>query len=177
LSILRSMVVGLSLCTGVAARSPAQDCSGATFFVSSAAVVGLAVFDIATAPAAVRRYNERHLTVSPAMNLRDRSYGLSVSWSFGRTPVPRPAQSVVANRRKSPATGLLLSLGATTVPMASGIAIGPDAGAWIFLGGVVVGPSMGHFYAGQVGRGLGTTALRAAGAAVGISSLVGCFSD
>jgi hypothetical protein len=41
----------------------------------------------------------------------------------------------------------------------------------------VVGPSVGHFYAGQVARGLGTTGLRAAAAAVGISSLVGCFSD
>ena len=177
MSVFRSVVVGLSICVGVAARSSAQDCSGGTFFVSSAAVVGLAVFDIATVPASVRRYNERQVTVTPTMSLRDRSYGLSVSWSFGRRTLPRPVQSVGASRRKSAATGVLLSLGSTTAPMAMGYAMRSTGGAWVFLGGLVVGPSVGHYYAGQVGRGLGTTVLRAGGAALAISSLVGCFSD
>ena len=48
-------------------------------------------------------------------------------------------------------------------------------GGWVFIGGVVVGPSVGHWYAGQFGRGLGTAALRGLGTAVGIASLVGCF--
>jgi ABC-type sugar transport system permease subunit len=50
-------------------------------------------------------------------------------------------------------------------------------GAWVFLSGEVVGPSVGQFYAGQTARAAGTIALRAAGSAVGISSLVGCFND
>jgi hypothetical protein len=157
---------------GIPVRSAAQDCSGTTFLVSTAAVTGLAIFDIATAPASVRRYNERQVSIAPLVNLRDGSYGLSVSLPLGRRRMPPPQ---VSPSRKSPSTGLLLSLGSTAIPMGTGVLMQSNGGAWVFLSGIVVGPSVGHFYAGQVVRGLGTAGLRAASAAVGISSIIPCL--
>jgi len=172
--IARLSVAGV-LCIASASQSVAQDCGGGTFLVSSVAVTGLAIFDIATAPASARRYNARQVAIAPVVNLRDGSYGLSVSLPLGRQRrIPLPQAPA---RRKSPSTALLLSLGSTTVPMGSGVLMSTSAGAWVFLSGIVVGPSVGHFYAGQTARGLGTAALRAGGAALAISSLVGCFSD
>jgi hypothetical protein len=164
------------------ATSVAQDCDGGRFLVSAVAVTGLAVFDIVTAPASARRYNQRHLVVAPFVDTRHHSYGFSASLSFGR-PTPTPQQFVrsssaiagdSAPARKSPGGAFVLSFGSTTVPMAVGAAAG-GGGGWVFLGGLVVGPSVGHFYSGQVGRGLGTVALRGAGTAIGLYSLVSCF--
>ena len=174
--IARSVVISVLVCATVSPRGTAQDCSGVTFLASAAAVTGLAIWDIATVPASVRHYNERQVAIAPLVNLRDRSYGVSFSLSFGRTS--RPAAPVQAPRpHKSASTGVLLSLGSTTIPMATGIGMRSGTGAWLFLGGIVVGPSVGHVYAGQVARGLGTMGLRAASAAVGISSLIPCFGD
>lgn len=158
-------------------RGLAQDCSGTTFFVSAAVVTGLAVWDIASTPQSVRRYNERHVSVAPAVNVREHRYGVSVSLPLGRKRAPALARSSGNSGPRSAATGVLLGLGATGGPIGVGLLMGSDAGAWVFLSGVVVGPSTGQFYAGQNARAVGTIALRAAGSAVGISSLVGCFSD
>jgi hypothetical protein len=170
---------------GGAASSGAQDCSGAGIVLSTVAVTGLAVIDIATAPVSVQRYNEGQVTVAPYVNPRDRAYGVSVAMSFGRSrPVlPRPVyrsrmvQDTIRHR-KSPGVGLALSFVSTVVPMAAGVAAGGNApGASMFLAGIVVGPSVGHFYAGRIGRGLGTIALRGLGTAAGVASLAGCFID
>lgn len=62
--------------------------------------------------------------------------------------------------------------------MLAGYAMGNqniDAGWVLFFGGLVVGPSVGHFYVGEVGRGLATTALRGAGTAFGLYSIAPCF--
>src|SRR6266550_4057581 len=136
----------------------AQDCSGGTFLVSATA---LAIYDIATAPASARRYNERHLAIVPQVDPWHGRYGFSASLSFGlspRTPPPVPHSSP-AGARKSPGTAVALSLASTVAPMGAGLAAGNATGAWLFLGGLVIGPSVGHFYAGQVVRGVGTAAL------------------
>ncbi len=161
------------------ATSVAQDCSGGGFLVSAIAVTGLAVFDIATAPASARRYNARHLAVVPRLDPRHGSYGFAASWSFGRPrrAAPRVVRTVAAPTWKSPGTALLLSAASTTGPILAGVAIGNGTGAGLFLTGLIVGPSVGHFYAGQAGRGLGTIVLRAGGTVAGLYSLVGCFSD
>jgi hypothetical protein len=186
------MVRGLSLAgcflvfEGGVTASGAQACNSAGIVVSSFAVAGLAVFDIATAPASVRRYNERPVAVAPYLNGRDRSYGVSVSMAFGRSPraVTLPARVPVARDsvrpRKSPGTGFALSFLSTAVPMAAGVGLeraGTGPAAVVFLSGVVVGPSVGHFYAGRVGRGLGTAMLRGAGTGLFIASIAGCFDD
>ena len=159
------------------AASVKQDCSGATFLVSTIAVGGLAIYDIATAPAAARRYNREHVAIVPVVNPARRSYGLSVSVPFGRSRRTRaPAvQPQSPPGRKSPTGAFFLSLGSTAGPMLAGVATGNSGGAYVFLGGLVVGPSVGQLYAGRVGHGLATAALRGAASAVGITSIVDCF--
>lgn len=149
-----------------------EDCSGGVFIVSAAVVGGSAIYDIATASKSARRYNQTHLSLAPLVNPRNGSYGVMASWSFGRSR-PVPAQ-------KSPSTAFQLSFFSTVVPMGAGtIALASssdnEAGAFAFLGGLIVGPSVGHFYAGQGGRGIGTLLLRGAGTALGIASIIPCF--
>ena len=143
------------------------------------------MFDIATAPASVRRYNNGLAVVAPWVNPRDRAYGVSVSLPLGRS---RSAESPTVYRsplrqdsvrpHKSPGMGLALSFFSTAAPMAAGAAMSDNAaGATLFLSGVVVGPSVGHFYAGRGWRGVGTAALRAAGMGLFIASFAGCFDD
>jgi len=158
------------------ATSLTKDCSGGGFLVGAVVVAGSAVYDIATAPASARRYNQRHLAVVPVLDPRRGSYGLSVSFSFGRSS-RASARAVAAPARKSPTTAFVLSFASTAGPMFAGAATGSNAGGEVFLGGLIIGPSVGHFYAGQAGRGLATIALRGAGTALGLYSLVGCFSD
>jgi hypothetical protein len=63
---------------------------------------------------------------------------------------------------RSEATALLLSLCATAIPavLAAPAAFGEggegqgQTAALVFLGSLIVGPSVGHFYAGRPGRGL-----------------------
>jgi hypothetical protein len=158
------------------ATSLTQDCSGGGFLVAAVVVAGSALYDIATAPASARRYNERHLAIVPVLDPRRGSYGLSVSLSFGRSS-RAGVGAFAAPGRKSPSTAFVLSFASTAGPMLAGAATGTDAGWQVFLGGLVIGPSVGHLYAGQVGRGLGTIALRGAGTALGLYSIVGCFTD
>ena len=184
---VKQAVRALALAGGVLAiesgASVGAQCTDAGLIVPVIAVTGLAVFDIATAPASARRYNRGPVAVAPYVNPRDRSYGVSFSLSYGRSrpvllgPVPRlrtwPADSV--RRQKSPGVALGLSLGSTVVPMAAGAGLRNGGGAVVFLAGVIVGPSVGHLYAGQVWRGLGTMALRGAATAAWINTLVDCI--
>jgi hypothetical protein len=59
--------------------------------------------------------------------------------------------------------------------MLLGAAIQNEEGGILFLSGLIIGPSVGHFYAGQVGRGLGTMGLRAGGTVAGLYWLVACM--
>jgi len=152
------------------ATTLAQTCSEGLFFVSAAVVTASAIYDIASAPASARHYNRAHLSIAPLVDPGNRSYGFSASWSFGRS-------SHVASR-KSPSTAFLLSFASTTAPMLTGYGVGQagsDAGGYVFLGGLVIGPSVGHFYVGEVGRGLATIALRGAGTVVGLYAIAPCF--
>jgi hypothetical protein len=177
-----SLAGGMLVIKGAMGTVVAQ-CTDAGLIVPVIAVTGLAVFDIATAPASVRRYNRGPVAVAPYVNRRDRSYGVSVSLSYGRSrpvllgPVPRlrtwPADSV--RRQKSPGVALGLSLGSTVVPMVAGVGLNNGGGAALFLAGAIVGPSVGHFYAGQVLRGLGTMALRGTATLIWVNTLVKCI--
>ena len=67
-------------------------------------------------------------------------------------------------RAKSSATALYWSLFGTFVPaLLSAPQVGDGQGpAIVFLGAVVIGPSLGHFYAARPGRAVGGITLRAA---------------
>jgi hypothetical protein len=181
--------VGLAGCLlafeGSGTASGAQTCSGGGLLVSTIGVAGLAVFDIATAPASARRYNQGPVAIAPYMNPRDRSYGVSVTW-FYRRPVPAvpravrvlpavPSDSLRAH--KSPGAAFALSFFSTAAPMGVGAAMNNGGGAGVFLAGVVVGPSVGQFYAGRPVRGLATAALRGAGALWFVSAIADCLFD
>lgn len=135
---LATRALGLASCFlaigGGLESSEAQDCynypSDAKWGIVAPAfaVAGLAVFDIVTAPASVRRHNERRVSVAPYVNPHDRSYGVSVSWDYRKsTPVRRPPARLLpggsgdpAHSRKSPLAGFALSLVSTGAPMAAG---------------------------------------------------------
>lgn len=80
--------------------------------------------------------------------------------------------------RKSPRRALALSLAATALPAAVGTALTFDSrheeGALLILGGVVLGPSAGHWYAGRAGRAALTAGLRAGLAALGFAVMACC---
>jgi hypothetical protein len=169
------------------ATLPAQTCNDGAILISTFGVAGLAVFDIVTAPAAARRYNQGPVAIAPYFKPRERSYGVSVSW-FYRRPVPvpvvrRPVRVLPAwtgdtvRAHKSPGAAFALSFFSTAVPVGVGAAINNGGGAGVFLAGVIVGPSVGHFYAGQPVRGFVTIALRGAGTALFISSIADCLFD
>ncbi len=109
------------------------------------------------------------------MNLNDRSLGLALRFSLNRVRpigagfVSRYTPSVSyfprQEKRKSGVTAFMLSLGATVGPMVLGVAVeeadlGSNAAVLLFTGGLVVGPSVGHWYAEQNERGWLTAGLR-----------------
>ena len=159
----------------------AQTCSEGIFLVSAGVVTASAIYDIASAPASARRYNRAHLSIAPLLDPRRGSYGFSASWSFGRASKVAPrSRPVAVPATKSPTTAFVLSFASTAVPVAVGAVVGnagTDAGWYVFLGGIVIGPSVGHFYVGETGRGLATTAIRGAGTVVGLYALAPCFGD
>jgi hypothetical protein len=64
---------------------------------------------------------------------------------------------------KSPGTAFRMSLVSTAAPVVLGaiiIPVSPEVGGALIFTGVVVGPSVGHWYAGRTGRGLLTAGLR-----------------
>lgn len=98
--------------------------------VLSASFLGLAVYDVFTAPESARWHNARYPGASP----------------------------------KSPTTALWLSLGATTIPAVAGVIVSraaPEIGVPMIYSGVLIGPSVGHWYAGRAARGWTTLGLRA----------------
>ncbi len=177
-----SIGVGLVLFLTVIAQAPApayaQDVGIAG--LSAIGLAGLVLFDIATAPVSAVRYNEKQAQLSPTMNLRDGSLGLAMRFSFNRA---RPLRAGYVNgytppvlsytrqaKRKSPFGAMMLSLGATAAPLVLGAEFGvnEDLGAFLLINtvSVVFGPSVGHWYAEQHGRGELTAGLRALLAAV-----------
>ena len=177
-----SVVIAWTLASSLSAPVRAQDCSGVTFYGASTVVLASALIDIATASGSARQYNSTHLSVAPTYDPQRQAFGFAASLSFGRARSVAPR--AIARRvqappppRKSPATATSLSFGFTAIPIAIAFAMKSEGSAYPFLAGAIVGPSVGHLYAGQTGRGLATIALRAGATVVGISAIAGCFAD
>ena len=187
---------------GAGATLSTQNCSEGLFWISGAVVAGSLIYDIGSAPASARRYNRTHLSIAPLLDPRHGSYGLSASWSLGHSSraasrpaaisaSTRPARYVAVPARakpadstgaapKSPSTAFALSFTSTAAPILAGALLansGTDAGWVMIFAGGIIGPSVGHFYAGEAGRGLATAALRAGGTAVGLYAIAPCFDD
>ena len=109
--------------------------------VGGSVVAGLIVLDIASTPRSVREFNERYADESP------RSPRKAVVMSVAATVVP-------------------IAVGATVMHFAfqEGTPAGAElggAGLVLFGSGIVLGPSLGHFYARRFDRGLSSAGLRA----------------
>ncbi|MCH9015831.1 MAG: hypothetical protein IH877_09130 [Gemmatimonadetes bacterium] len=143
---------------------------------------GLVVYDIATAPASARWYNSNRLAMSPIINPREHAYGVAFSVPLGSTP-PRVASTFSSNRQaagaKSEGRALLWSLGATIGPMIPGLLFAQSnqnhgAAAALIIGGLLFGPSAGHWYAERWGRGFASVGARLGVSAVGIALASDC---
>lgn len=157
------------------ATSLAQECSEGIFIAAGAVVVGSAIYDVASAPASARRYNQKHLSIRPFLDPRRGSYGFSARLSIGRSS--HLARQSAEPTPKSPSTAFWLGFTTTTAPMLAGAAVQDQAGAVLILSGLVIGPSTGHLYAGQVGRALGPLAIRAGATVLGLYAIAPCFDD
>lgn len=118
---------------------------------TAVAAVGLAstiVYDWISAPKSAQRYNEQRQPFGP--------------WP-GKPFKP-----------KSGKRALMLSVGATLIPVGLGTiaAIGnrESLAAGLISSGLLIGPSVGHFYVGRAGRGLTTIGIRFALGTVGAVS-------
>lgn len=80
----------------------------------------------------------------------------------------------------SPGAAFGLSLAGTAVGW-GGLLIAAEVDSpalgWVAVGGILVGPSLGHFYAGEVRRGLGHTAIRVGAGAIFVVGAVTTVSD
>jgi hypothetical protein len=101
-------------------------------------------------------------------------------------PLVAPAQTVASTSAvpegKSPVTALSLSMLGTAAGVGMmAVGSGTDSGGLGLLGvaTIVVGPSLGHFYAGETERGLALTGVRAGGGGVMVAGafwlLLECF--
>jgi hypothetical protein len=82
--------------------------------------------------------------------------------------------SQLSAQKKSPTTALLYSLGGTMVPITTGTVLfrydRPVLGSSLILLGLIVGPSLGHLYAGETLRGCGSTGLRTGVVLMGLTA-------
>ena len=155
---------------------PAEHASGgeAPMALAALGAAAVAVYDIVSAPASARWYNQRALAVTPFLQPEERRVGLAFSMplSLGSSPREPLRLTTGAPGRKSPAAALALSLGATAVPIALGAMLGStdavsnEAVGALVAGGILIGPSVGHWYSERWVRGFATVALRAAAGAL-----------
>ncbi len=134
-------------------------------------ILASGLIDIVTAPASARRYN-RQLAVAPLIQPRTGRYGLGVSIPFGGGTPARPARvrrrsrpyAVQDAAPRSPGRAALASVGATLLPTVFGGIVGLTIDTGVGIGllslGWILGPSAGHWYAEQAGRGWLTVGIR-----------------
>lgn len=96
----------------------------------------------------------------------------------------RAAESVPATSppQRSPETATLLAVGGTAAGwglLFAGAGLNSSPAVFAGMAGIAVGPSLGHFYAGERNRGLATMGIRFAGEALmmlgAIGALAGAF--
>ncbi len=191
---MRSATVAILLAAVVLAatvRPPAlraQNELGFALAFGAGAAVGLvALIDVGAAPGSARKYNRTALGAAPWIDPVDRRVGIVVSvGGRGQSNLSQPIRVDYPSQQpsglKSESTALLWSLGATLVPTALGLGLA-SAGGWndnqgtlgvglvVASAGVLMGPSAGHWYAEQYGRGALSMFLRIGIAGLGLLAL------
>lgn len=141
------------------AQSPERGI-GAVLFVSGGVVfAGSVVHDIFVGAAqSARKSNDELRTGRLHSAMRERSPAKAFLWSFGGTVIPTVLGGAVGS-----------IVGASDSKMGSAA----DAMATsLMLSGMFLGPSAGHWYAGQTSRGVKTAGTRLVGATVCLIGLV-----
>jgi len=169
-------LVGLGFTPRVRAQGAAQ-CDLAPAVITGVAATFVGAYDIATAPASARWHNQHLTALAPMLRVSPRSIGVGLQFALHAPskarPSVRPAQP--SESRKAPNAALFLSLGSTVVPISLGAALAATDGASgetagsLIAGGILVGPSVGHWYAGRTGRGFATLGVRLALGALGLA--------
>ena len=82
-----------------------------------------------------------------------------------RVAAQPPGATFPATRYRDPASATVLSAAFTVLPTLAGIAIAASdpesgAGALLFMGGLTLGPAMGYFSTGRIGRGMAGFGIR-----------------
>ena len=167
---------------------PAQNELGFALAVGAGAAVGLvALIDIGAAPGSARKYNRTALGAAPWIDPVEGRVGIAFSvGARGQSNLSQPIRVDYAvqlpGNLKSESTALLWSLGATLGPAALGLGLA-SAGGWndnqgtlgvglaVASAGVLMGPSVGHWYAEQYGRGVLSMFLRIGIAGLGLLAL------
>ncbi|HEU5057468.1 MAG TPA: hypothetical protein VFU21_13120 [Kofleriaceae bacterium] len=95
-------------------------------------------------------------------------------------PTPAPSPSPDDGGDRSPGVALGLSLAGTAAgygALLAAVQADSEALGWVAFGGMIVGPSLGHFYSGEVGRGLGHSGIRLGAAGIIVIGGAIAFSD
>ncbi len=98
---------------------------------------------------------------------------------------PAGSRSTTAFNQKSYAAAYAWMLGATAIPIYAGSYMlssshheqGEEIGAALILGGILIGPSAGQYYAGAPGPATGALVLRLAGGGLVLIGLIKAFSN
>jgi hypothetical protein len=166
---------------GTWAQGTSQCRSNAPAIVAAVGAGLVAAYDIGTAPASARWYND-HLIAQPMVRAAPPSIGVIVQLRLPAQSRARSSSSptISVSDRKSPGIALALSASSTVVPVGIGAflasgdrASGETAGSLI-AGGVLIGPSVGHWYAGRWRRGLASLGVRLGLAALGLALWKDC---
>ena len=155
----------------------AAQCDLAPAVIAGVAATLVGAYDIATAPGSARWHNQHLTALTPMLRVSPRSIGVGLQFALRAPSKPlrsfQPSQYLES--RKSPSAALFLSLGSTVVPVSLGAALAATDGASgetagsLMAGGILVGPSVGHWYAGRWGRGFATLGVRLALGALGLA--------
>jgi hypothetical protein len=150
------------------------------------AILMLGMFDIASAPVSAKKYNDNLLILNSKESLQGNNITPSYSYPFGEKgflqsnlnnrfiqSVDITSSSSLESQRKHYDSALLWSLGATAIPIYAGIEADKNGEGFLagllIATGVIIGPSVGHFYAEQEKRGILTISLRASIAIVSLA--------
>jgi hypothetical protein len=164
------LAVGLVISAQPVRRLEAQEVSKAAataLVIDGAIFLGSTIRDVVTAPSSAGKTNREALSLWAAVNPVNRSLGIGISVPLGSAPLPRA-------ERRDPTIALAYSLVGALVPAAAATAARDVEGDMRVLvalpigAAAIVGPSAGHWYAGQGGRARQGVLIRTITFAVGI---------
>lgn len=118
-----------------------------------------------------------HATPVPASG--DSGSILESDTRAGADQPPDPENSIARPAYKSAGLSIALSVLGSAVPVLTGLQMSKSGNTanFMVMGGMLVGPSLGQFYAGSLGRGMLGTGIRTGGAFMALTGIVYLLND